>query len=116
MTTTTIARVHNAGPLEGIPLGEGRNIRIDGEEIAIFRTRLGEVYAVQAACPHRGGPLADGMLGGSTIVCPLHSHAFELATGESVRGGCPALATYRVTVGSAGDLLVSLPGEGGGHG
>ncbi len=56
-----------------IPLGEGRNFEVAGEKIAVLRNRAGEVFAVQAACPHKGGPLADGLVGGSTLICPLHS-------------------------------------------
>ena len=59
------------GPLSAIPPGEGRNFVSLGEKIAVFRTRGGEVFAVQAECPHRGGPLADGLLGGTTLICPL---------------------------------------------
>lgn len=102
------ACTHDAGPVDRIPLGEGRNVRIAGEEIAIFRTRLGRVYATQAACPHRGGPLADGIVGGSRVICPLHSYAFELATGEPVRDACPALRTYPVTVGEDGMISLRL--------
>src|SRR5687768_5756681 len=94
------ARVVSAGPVERIPLGEGRNVEVDGEEIAVFRTRAGEVYAVQATCPHRGGPLADGIVGGKRVVCPLHAYAFDLASGEPAREGCPALRTYPVSLSS----------------
>ena len=108
MITTSEARVVNAGPVERIPLGEGRNVEVAGEEIAVFRTRAGELYAVQATCPHRGGPLADGIVGGNRVVCPLHAYAFDLATGEPTREGCPALRTYRVTVSSAGEILLTV--------
>ena len=109
MITSSEPQVVNAGPVDRIPLGEGRNVEVAGEEIAIFRTRTGELYAEQATCPHRGGPLADGLVGGGRVVCPLHSYAFELATGEPLRAGCPALRTYRVSVSSAGDILLTVP-------
>jgi nitrite reductase (NADH) small subunit len=98
--------LHNMGPVERIPLGEGRTYRLDGEEVAVFRTRQGEVFAVQARCPHRGGPLADGLVGGGRVLCPLHGHAFELATGDAVNNRCTALRRYRVSVTAAGDLLL----------
>lgn len=109
MIASNNAFVHNAGPLDRIPVGEGRTFSVDGEEIAVFRTRAGGVHAVQARCPHRGGPLADGIVGGDRVVCPLHAYAFDLPTGASVRDGCPALRVYRVSVSSAGDLLLSVP-------
>jgi nitrite reductase (NADH) small subunit len=76
------------GPLASIPLGEGRNFEIGGYKVAVFRNRANEVFAVQAECPHKGGPLADGLLGGSTLVCPLHGWKFELNTGSALLGDC----------------------------
>ena len=108
------AQVVNLGSADRIPLGEGRNVEVAGEAIAVFRTRAGELFAVQANCPHRGGPLADGIIGGSRIVCPLHSYAFELATGAPLREGCPALRTYRVSLSSAGEVLLTVPGTAAG--
>lgn len=95
------------GPLAQIPPGEGRVFDIDGRSVAIFRTRGGAVYATQAACPHRGGPLADGLLGGSTLVCPLHGWKFDLATGAPVLGEC-GIATYAVRLTEAGEIALTL--------
>src|ERR1044071_7787515 len=54
--------------VSSIPPGEGRTFEVGSLRIAVFHTRHGEVFATQAECPHRGGPLADGLLGGSTLV------------------------------------------------
>ncbi|HYE73338.1 MAG TPA: Rieske 2Fe-2S domain-containing protein [Blastocatellia bacterium] len=97
----------NLGSIERIPLGEGRDFVIDNKEIAIFRTRNGRIFAVDAKCPHRNGPLADGILGGSTIVCPYHSYKFELTTGQPVGHDCSALKTYPVEVSATGDILLT---------
>lgn len=102
--------MHSVGPLERIPPGEGRRFRVAGEEVAVFRARGGEVLAVQAGCPHRGGPLQDGLTGSGTVVCPLHGRAFDLATGEPLRHDCAALRTYAVEVTPAGEVLVG-PGR-----
>ena len=99
------------GPVEQIPLGEGRVFEVAGESVAVFRTRQGEVYATQAACPHREGPLADGIIGGGQIVCPLHAYKFDLATGKPVGNDCAALRTYAVSVSEDGDILLSYGGE-----
>lgn len=107
--------VYRLGPVESIPAGEGRNFLVDRMAIAIFRTRAGELFATQAHCPHRGGPLADGLMGGGRIVCPFHSYAFDLATGEALARGCPALRTYRVWVDEEGEICTSLD-EGTGAG
>lgn len=101
---------HNVGPLERIPLGEGRTFRLGAHEVAVFRTREGAVYAVQAACPHRGGPLADGLVGGGKVLCPLHGQSYDLATGAPVRHACGQLRTYGVSVTAVGDLLVLVDG------
>ena len=98
----------NLGPLAQIPLGEGRNFNIGALHIAVFHARHGEIYATQAECPHRVGPLADGLLGGSTLVCPLHGWKFDLATGATTNGEC-GLKTYPVEVSAAGDILLTLP-------
>jgi nitrite reductase (NADH) small subunit len=94
------------GPVSRIPPGEGRVYSVDGENIAVFRTRSGEVYAVQAACPHRGGPLADGLVGGTTLICPLHAWKFDLATGQALFGEC-GIKTYPVRVDSNEHLVLT---------
>ena len=94
------------GPLVQIPPGEGRTFALDGLVVAVFHSRSGEVFATQAACPHRGGPLADGIVGGNTVVCPLHARIYALADGAPVRGEC-VLQTYPVRV-AGGELLLRL--------
>jgi len=93
------------GPVGNIPVGEGRVYQVDDERIAVFRARDGEVYAVQADCPHRGGPLADGLLGGSTLICPLHGWKFDLKTGQALYGEC-GLKTYSVSVDASNQLTL----------
>ena len=69
-----------------IPLREGRAVRIGENEIAVFN--LGDRFlAVENRCPHREGPLAEGIVSGMSIVCPLHAWKFSLETG---RGASPA--------------------------
>lgn len=87
----------NLGPLAAIPPGEGRNFEVAGERIAVFHTRTGGIFAVQAACPHKKGPLADGLVGGTTVICPLHAWKFDLKTGEPILGSCN-LKTYQVAL------------------
>jgi nitrite reductase (NADH) small subunit len=98
------------GPLTAIPPGEGRAFEARGERVAVFRTRGGEVFAVQAACPHRGGPLADGLVGGTTLVCPLHSWKFDLASGTALLGEC-GLKTYPVRLDESGQIVLSIQSD-----
>ena len=109
MPTTTLERVErvNLGPADRIPLGEGRSYRVGETTVAVFRPRGGGVFAVQSDCPHRGGPLADGLVAGGKVVCPLHGFAFDLATGASARAECPALRTYPVAVNERGELEIA---------
>jgi len=68
-----------------IPLREGRAVKVGNREIAIFN--LGDRFlAVENRCPHKGGPLADGMVSGTTVVCPLHAWKMSLETGKGVSG------------------------------
>jgi nitrite reductase (NADH) small subunit len=96
---------HCLGPALSIPIGEGREFTVDGIVIAVFRSRNGSVYATQALCPHRAGPLADGLIGGSTLVCPLHAWKFDLETGQPVMGTCE-IETYPVRVCEMGNIWV----------
>jgi nitrite reductase (NADH) small subunit len=94
-------------PVSSIPEGEGRTFEIGTARLAVFRSRAGAVFATQADCPHKGGPLADGLLGGSTLICPLHAQKFDLTTGEALSGGCP-LKMYPARLSASGQILVEL--------
>jgi nitrite reductase (NADH) small subunit len=96
------------GPLNRIPLGEGRVFSAGEVKLAVFRRRDGKIFALQAQCPHRQGPLADGLIGGDTLVCPMHSFKFALSTGEPIGNECRALRTYPVEVGPRGEILVKV--------
>jgi len=106
----TCPPVYNLGPLSRIPRGEGRTYAVNGKAIAVFRTRDDEVFATQAFCPHKGGPLADGLIGAGKVICPLHAYQFSLKTGQPVENTCPELKTYAVSLSPTGDILLN-PGE-----
>jgi nitrite reductase (NADH) small subunit len=101
------------GPISAIPPGEGRAFQAGPLRIAVFHTRDGGVYAVQAECPHRGGPLADGLVGGSTVVCPLHSWKFDLASGRALFGECD-LKTYPARLDESGHVVLAVSPESAG--
>jgi nitrite reductase (NADH) small subunit len=85
---------------ENIPPREGRSVQAGAVQLAIFNT--GERFlAVENRCPHGGGPLADGIVGGSTVTCPLHNWRICLESGEVSRpcaAGNPAVRTFPVEV------------------
>ena len=94
------------GPVDAIPLGQGRTYVVDGRAIAVFRQRDGQLFATQNACPHRGGPLADGIIGAGKVICPLHARQFDLKTGASGEGDY-AVQTYPVRV-EGGKIILTL--------
>jgi nitrite reductase (NADH) small subunit len=86
------------GAVDQIPAGEGRMFEVGGREIAVFHTYEGEVYATQPYCPHLRGPLADGLMGGTTLMCPLHDRTFDLRTGCGTSHEHLGLVTYPARV------------------
>ena len=97
-------------PADHIPAREGRSVRIGSTSIAIFNTGSG-FLAIDNRCPHGGGPLADGIVGGATVTCPLHNWRICLESGMVERPcetAAPAVRTYRTKV---EDGLVMLSAE-----
>ncbi len=88
-------------------MGEGRVFPVRGLEVAVFHTRAGQVYAVQAECPHRQGPLADGITGGTVVMCPLHSRKFDLTTGGGLQGDCD-IQTYPIRLTDGGEMWLTV--------
>lgn len=105
MTEPTTGRWIAICPVDDVPLGEGRNVMVGELAIAIFRTEAG-IYALDAACPHHGGPLADGIVADTCVTCPLHGKRFDLRTGQMVDGELAATA-YEVRV-DGGVVFVGL--------
>ena len=97
--------------LADVPVGEGRSLRVGARELALFRTGEREVRAIAARCPHAGGPLADGIVAGGKVTCPLHAWKFDLTTGEgtSPGGNCEAIPTYAVEL-RGDEIWLTLPG------
>ena len=107
-TTSLASVVVNLGRLTKISSGEGRVFQVGGRFIAVFHTRDANVFATEPTCPHKGGPLADGVVGWQKVVYPLHNFVFDLNNGHPVGNGCRALKTYPATVNEDGDILVSI--------
>jgi nitrite reductase (NADH) small subunit len=95
------------GNVADVPPGEGRTYEVAGRQLAVFHTRSGMVYATQARCPHLGGPLADGLVGGTTVICPLHDRIFDLRTGDGPESGC-AITVYPVARSTDGTIAVDI--------
>ena len=103
--------------VENIPLREGREVVIGTRTLAVFN--LGDRYlAVDNRCPHKQGPLADGIVTGTSVVCPLHAWRVNLETGAVERptpGAGQCVRAYATRV-DDGVVSVELPvGSGAGQ-
>lgn len=111
------------GTIDDIPIGEGRAFAVDGEQVAVFRLRDGTLRALGAICPHRGGPLADGLIDDRVVVCPLHGYTYDLCTGapapfgpvgssrqspSEIPGSDTSVPVYDVTVDADGTVRINV--------
>lgn len=73
------------GTIENIPVQGARRLNMahEGKPIAVFRTLGGEVFALVDECPHRKGPLSEGIVSGDRVTCPLHNWVICLRNGEA---------------------------------
>ncbi|MHB8745391.1 MAG: nitrite reductase small subunit NirD [Gammaproteobacteria bacterium] len=86
------------GLLSDIPRRGARVVRTASGDIAVFRTADDEVFALRDKCPHKGGPLSQGIVHGRKVACPLHDWKIHLDTGLAVAPdeGCAARFAVRV--------------------
>ncbi|MDH3830826.1 MAG: nitrite reductase small subunit NirD [Gammaproteobacteria bacterium] len=70
--------------LEDIPRLGSRVLTTDTMNIALFRTATDEVFAIRDECPHKQGPLSQGIVHGTSVTCPLHNWKIDLASGEAL--------------------------------
>ena len=80
-----------------VPVKEGRRVQFGEHELALFN--LGDGYrAIDNRCPHKAGPLADGIVAGNAVFCPLHNWKIDLGSGCALSGGNGQLKTFPVKV------------------
>ena len=70
--------------LEEIPKLGSRVVKTDTMNVAVFRTADDQVFALRDACPHKGGPLSQGIVHGTSVTCPLHNWKIDLTSGEAL--------------------------------
>jgi len=100
------SRTLTLGSVEKVPKGQGFCFIVEGREIAVFRQRDGKLFATQNRCPHKQGPLSEGIIGSGKVICPLHSHKFDLCTGEGPDPKeCVKVHSVRE---EKGDILISV--------
>lgn len=93
------------GPLAQIPPRGARKLTTPHGCVAVFRTGADEVYALDNACPHKNGPLAEGIVHGAAVTCPLHNWVISLQTGEVQGNDTGRVNTYPARV-ENGRILV----------
>lgn len=100
------------GMLDEIPRLGARVVETEKGNIAVFRTATDAVFALHDKCPHKGGPLSQGIVHGDRVACPLHDWKIQLETGLAVAPdeGCAASFPIRI---EEGIIYLSLvPNEG----
>lgn len=93
-------------PAASWPPGSGRTVQVGGKALAVFHVG-GQFYAIDNTCRHRGGPLGEGALEGTTVTCPWHGWQFDLGTGASAFNPAIAVGCYPTKV-EAGEVWVEV--------
>ncbi len=97
----------DAGAVIDLPARGARVLKVGERSIAIFRTSAGDVFALSDRCPHRGGPLSQGIVHGDRVTCPLHDWVIDLRTGNATGADEGCTATFAVRV-EDGRVLVDV--------
>lgn len=100
----------NIGPLSNIPVRGARRLCVKhlGKPVAVFRTGEDDIFALVDECPHKQGPLSEGIVAGRTVSCPLHNWVIGLDDGQALAPdeGTAQPLSVRVV---EGDIYVYLP-------
>ena len=95
------------GRISDIPRLGARRVWLEGEQVAVFRTADDEIFALVDRCPHRGGPLSEGIVSGRSVTCPLHNWVLDLPTGCARAPDEGEAKTVAVTV-ADGRILLAM--------
>jgi nitrite reductase (NADH) small subunit/3-phenylpropionate/trans-cinnamate dioxygenase ferredoxin subunit len=101
-----MARV-SLGRAADLPPGQGRVVEAGAHTLAVFNVE-GRFYALDNACPHRGGPLGEGDLEGPVVSCPWHAWRWDVRTGANTNNPAVRVACYPVEL-DGEQLVVELP-------
>ncbi len=94
-----MAQFQKVASVSEIPAGTGKKVEVGGKKIAVINVG-GSFAAIQECCPHRGGPLSEGLMQGCHVVCPWHAWTYDVTTGDRVGfpPGMGRIRTYSVRV------------------
>jgi nitrite reductase (NADH) small subunit len=98
----------DVGTIADVPVLGARVVRTADGDVAVFRTADDQIFALYDRCPHKGGPLSEGIVHGRSVSCPLHNWVISLETGavESPDHGCAAQISVTL---DGGRILLGLP-------
>lgn len=95
------------GYISDIPERGSRLVKTPLGCVAVFRTGPDEVFAISDSCPHKGGPLSEGIVHGRAVTCPLHNRVFSLETGMAQGADESSAPTFSVRI-EGGRLLLDI--------
>ncbi|WP_419915009.1 nitrite reductase small subunit NirD [Hoeflea sp.] len=98
------------GALNDIPRRGARCVEYGETTIAVFRTADDRVFALEDRCPHKGGPLSQGIVHDGCVTCPLHNWVISLESGQAQGADDGSTAAFAVKV--EGDMVLLALGEG----
>ena len=100
------------GKINDIPQLGARVVTTDEGNIAVFRTAEDKIFAIKDECPHKQGPLSQGIVHGNKVACPLHDWKIQLDTGTAIAPDEGCAATYPVKMDGDKIMLSPTPNEG----
>jgi nitrite reductase (NADH) small subunit len=106
-----MSRWIDVGRVDEIPVQGSRIVRTELGDIAVFRTVDGSLFALRDRCPHKGGPLSQGIVHGSRVTCPLHNWVIDLESGHAAPPDVGCARTYSLRA-EAGRLYLGVPDAG----
>jgi nitrite reductase (NADH) small subunit len=88
----------NVGCIDDVPMRGSRIVRAPGGDIALFKSTDGAIFALRDKCPHKGGPLSQGIVHGRSVTCPLHNWIIDLESGQAQGAdhGCTNVIGLRI--------------------
>jgi len=90
-------------PIKDIPTMGSRKVIIENDEIALFKTKDGSIFAINNICPHKQGKLSEGLVHESKVTCPLHNWDIDLASGNALGNDSGCTNVYESKI--KGDFL-----------
>ena len=97
----------NIGHINDIPSLGSRIVQTEQGELAIFRTKDDLVFAIANSCPHKNGPLSEGIVSGHTVTCPLHNLHLNLENGQAISPDEGCVEHFAVQIDESGQLFLA---------